>query len=79
MPTSNRTSICQACEHYWPANPWTDPVTEDACVAFPDGIPVSIRNGGDHRTPVEGDGGVVFELEPGKEAFLQAWEITNAT
>lgn len=74
------TAICQACTRYAPPNTWADPpVLVGTCEAFPEGIPVAIRTGGDHRTPVEGDGGVVFELEPGMESWLQAWEIDQAS
>lgn len=39
------------------------------CTAFPDGIPAGILdNTVDHRRPVDGDGGLQFELSSGLDA-----------
>lgn len=47
------------------------------CEAFPDGIPEDIIEGGfDHRKPHGGDGGVLYEMRPGDEALLAAYETS---
>lgn len=44
------------------------------CAAFPYGIPQEIMpGGGDHRQPVEGDGGITYELMLGQHRQLKIW------
>ena len=46
---------CHDCKH------WTGGTL--TCKAFPEGIPLGIlMNTIDHRKPIEGDGGIIFEL-----------------
>ncbi len=58
---------CASCKHYIgiiEEEPEKGAPTDDvkfACKAFPDGIPEEIWNGENlHRSPVTGDGGVVY-------------------
>lgn len=68
--TSGRGAICFACQHR----------RGDKCDAYPKGIPDPIIFGGfDHRQPYGGEatrGGrpILFELEPGRERSLTAYE-----
>ena len=49
--------VCLDCKRYH-KDSW-NPLT---CDAFPKGIPAEILVGGDeHKSPVEGDGGLLFE------------------
>ncbi|TDC73621.1 hypothetical protein [Actinomadura sp. 7K507] len=49
------------------------------CDAFPDRVPNEIyRAGFDHRQPFEGDRGIRFELRPGGERALAAYEASIA-
>lgn len=49
------------------------------CDAFPERIPGEIYVGGfDHRQPFEGDNGIRFELRPGGEKALAAYESSLA-
>ncbi|MBB4772814.1 hypothetical protein [Actinomadura livida] len=49
------------------------------CDAFPEGVPNEIyRAGFDHRNPFEGDRGIRFELRPGGERALAAYEASIA-
>jgi hypothetical protein len=62
------TNLCSACKHLR-----KDKTT---CDAFPDGVPDGIiKFGEDHREPVPGDQGIVFEKRPGADAEYnyQAW------
>jgi|CXWL01.1.fsa_nt_gi hypothetical protein len=50
--------LCYHCVHWKDNNDADEPM----CAAFPDGIPTQILNGRmDHRRPVHGDNGIVFE------------------
>ena len=55
MPTPAIGPFCLSCRHI--RKDWT-------CDAFPQGIPAEIVFGHPHDTPVEGDGGIQFELRP---------------
>lgn len=47
----NDVPACRTCRHKIPGT--------KTCAAFPDGIPVEIRNGSNqHRAPVPGDNGI---------------------
>ncbi|TDD61115.1 hypothetical protein [Actinomadura rubrisoli] len=49
------------------------------CDAFPERVPGEIYVGGfDHRQPFEGDNGIRFELRPGGEKALAAYESSLA-
>lgn len=49
------------------------------CDAFPERVPNEIYLAGfDHRQPFEGDGDVRFELRPGGERALAAYEASIA-
>jgi hypothetical protein len=65
-------ALCFACKRFR-----KDTVT---CEAFPDAIPDEIiMFAGDHRTPIDGDGGVVFEQDTtaaAREAF-EDWRLTQ--
>lgn len=51
--------MCKFCKHYIKKFPPGRPYT---CDAFPDGIPDKIFfEAGDHRQPLHGDNGIVFE------------------
>lgn len=70
--TSRIPNLCGSCFHYIP--------DDGTCKAFPLGVPDEIlRLGGDHRTPVLGDKGVVFQAKhnPRAQARLQEWEQFN--
>lgn len=65
------TTLCVACSRLRP---------DGKCLAFPDGIPEEIvLFGADHRTPVLGDSGIVFNLKNGEEAAeaLADWEASK--
>jgi hypothetical protein len=51
----------------------------DTCTAYPDGIPVDINRGGDHREPRSDDNGLQYTLRPNYEDELQMWEIGTST
>ncbi len=44
------------------------------CNAFLTGIPVEVWNGADHRGPLPGDGGLQYQMRPGSEDVLAAYE-----
>jgi hypothetical protein len=55
--TTYLTPMCYSCVHLNPG--------ELTCTAFPQGIPDEILDGRvDHRKPMEGDGGILFEQSP---------------
>lgn len=57
--------LCELCKRRTPENDIAG-VTPPTCLAFPDGIPFEIYRGQeDHRFPIEGDNGVLFEAKPG--------------
>ena len=59
--TSLLTPMCYSCLHLRT----TLPDGKLPCSAFPYGIPDEILDGQtDHRLPVEGDDGIVFEQDP---------------
>jgi coproporphyrinogen III oxidase len=70
--TSIAPTQCRACAHF-------SPELGAGCRAFPKGRPDSIRFfGADHRNPVRGDGGLVFQKshENGADAAFADWEKT---
>jgi hypothetical protein len=75
--TTGVGAICFACRHLNRPESFDD-LPDDGpatCTAFPAGIPDGIWDGGfDHRNPAPGDRGVQFELEPGREEDLEAYE-----
>jgi hypothetical protein len=49
---------CHTCAHFGHAR-------GTRCAAFPDGIPLAIRNSPhDHREPYEGEGGILYKPPP---------------
>jgi hypothetical protein len=65
--TQMTPSLCQSCANLRP-----DGVT---CDAFPAGIPdgILLFNDIDHRRPVPGDGGIVWELNRKQKAAYDQW------
>jgi hypothetical protein len=62
--TSLLTPMCYSCVHLGT----TQPDGTLPCAAFPYGIPTDILEGqANHRTPVEGDDGIVYEQKPDAE------------
>ena len=56
--TSRYPSWCDYCLH---------DQNDGTCAAFPGGIPDAITTGAaSHSTPVPGDGGITFTLDPAK-------------
>lgn len=71
--TTRIPNLCRACIHYVP--------DDGTCDAFPRGVPDDILLlGGDHRTSLGVDNGVVFEPRstPRAQLILQEWEQFNA-
>lgn len=61
--TSYVPALCLACQRLFFAG------GRSSCLAFPDGIPdVILIGGADHRTPIEGDGGITFVQKDSAEA-----------
>ncbi|MEO3826949.1 hypothetical protein [Actinomadura sp. B10D3] len=78
-----RPNICDACVRLQKrSNPDAQTSLDrwiPYCDAFPEGVPNEIyRNGFDHRNPFEGDRGIRFELRPGGERALAAYESAAA-
>jgi|JI10StandDraft_1071094.scaffolds.fasta_scaffold375263_3 hypothetical protein len=60
-------AICIYCKHF-DRNPDGETL---ACAAFPMGVPVNILHSKrDHRLPYDGDNGVQFEVQSGKQQEL---------
>lgn len=78
-----KPNICDACVRL---KKRSNPEAESSldrwipyCDAFPDRVPNEIYRGGfDHRNPFEGDRGIRFELRPGGERALAAYEASVA-
>jgi hypothetical protein len=68
--TSGGPSICGACARLIGTERFEGGHFALVCEAFPgpDGIPIPIRQGYDHRRPYPDDGGLMFVLAPGEEA-----------
>jgi len=69
--TTRAPNLCRACSHYR---------GDGKCAAFPGGIPDDILLfGADHRTPVLGDGGIVFDPKSDSESQQLAsdWDLFN--
>ncbi|WP_157610426.1 hypothetical protein [Spirillospora albida] len=78
-----RPNICDACVRLQKRSNPDAPTSLDRwipyCEAFPERIPDEIYRGGfDHRGPYEGDRGILFELRPGGERMLAAYESSIA-
>lgn len=63
--------MCTSCVHWLPqARHDASPI----CRAFQEGIPNLIwREGGDHTYPIEGDGGLQYQLAPNRDDDLMQW------
>lgn len=73
--TIGQLPICDSCRRVDLDR--KEPMQAPPCEAFPDGIPDEIYfEGFDHRQPFEGDRGLRYELEPGEEQWLAAYEET---
>lgn len=78
-----RPNICDACVRLQQrSNPEATTSLDrwiPYCDAFPERVPNEIyRAGFDHRNPFEGDRGIRFELRPGSERALAAYESSIA-
>jgi hypothetical protein len=78
-----RPNICDACVRLRKrSNPESETSLDrwiPYCDAFPERVPNEIyRAGFDHRNPFEGDHGIRFELRPGGERALAAYESSVA-
>lgn len=74
--TTPAIPLCESCARLGPCG---NTGMGTCCEAFPAGIPDAIYvDGGDHRQPVDGDGGVTFLLsaEAGAGARLAAYEAS---
>lgn len=61
MP-SEIAPMCYSCVHAW--------ATVESCDAFPNGIPIDVLDWEtDHRKPIVGDTGIVFEQDPSESKF----------
>lgn len=70
--TKKFPNLCSGCFFYIP--------DDGSCKAFPRGIPDEIlRLGGDHRTTVGGDRGIVFQQKQTERAraAVEEWERFN--
>lgn len=70
--TEHGVPLCLACKHFGGfKKKRLEGVAYDVevavCAAFPDGIPIEILQGGDHREPWPGDHDIRFELKDGAE------------
>lgn len=77
--TTPAIPICESCVHLGPCG---NTGMGTCCSAYPRGIPDAIYLGGaDHRQPIEGDGGVQWELstEAGSAERLAAYEASLAS
>ena len=76
--TSQLPALCFSCRRLDRSvtDPDTGTVALARCQAFPDGIPVEIAWGGDHRQPVGGEVDLVYEQAPGAEAQrdFETWQ-----
>jgi len=69
--TTRVPTLCRVCENY---------IGDGSCKAFLIGIPEEIvSRGGDHRSPIPGDSGIVFsaKTDPESQYLLRAWEAFN--
>lgn len=81
MTTPAAIPICESCVHLAPCANAELPGMGACCPAFPQGIPeVVLVEGYDHRKPLDGDGGVQWELsaEAGATERLAAYEASLA-
>jgi hypothetical protein len=64
--TTRLPTLCAVCIHKREGK---------TCDAFPQSIPDEIAKlGGDHRTPVPGDHGIMFSLRPNDDKALRAYQ-----
>jgi hypothetical protein len=71
---------CDSCIHIREVQ---SPLSRGMCDAYPEGIPSQIWRGAlDHATPLPGDNGIVWELDPEYEddykAYLNYREVVAA-
>ena len=76
MTISAVPAICFACLRFRPA---TGDQPRATCAAFERGIPEEVLfKGADHRYPLPDDGGVLFLLDPKRQAHLDFYESRKA-
>ena len=72
------TPMCELCKRRTPGKDIVGE-TPPTCEAFPAGIPFEIYRGqADHRFPIEGDNGLLFDPKPGVDETDLAMALGRA-